>query len=351
MFESLIKHPINRAPKSSPGWLRQLITKFTPGVLLSSMVAMAAMFVNEHYGGPVMLYALLFGITFNFLSADERFAPGISFTSKQILRVGVALLGIRITVGELSALGLPTVALVVSGVVFAILIGTIIGRVFGMRIDHAVLSAGAVAICGASAALAISAVLPKHKNSERNTILTVVGVTALSTIAMVLYPFITDVLAMNDRTAGVFIGATIHDVAQVVGAGYTVSNDAGEIATIVKLMRVACLVPAVFLIGLAFRNYSGQNEGAVKAPLLPLFLVCFVALMLINSTGFIPSVVQHSFSEASRYALIAAVAALGAKTSFNELFQLGLNPIIVLTLQTILLAVFALVGLITFIIL
>ncbi|MEO1406320.1 MAG: putative sulfate exporter family transporter, partial [Pseudomonadota bacterium] len=306
--------------------LKDKIADFGPGLLLATTIAMAAMLVNERYGGPVMLYALLLGIAFSFLSDHSRLAPGINFTARQVLRVGVALLGVRITMGDVASLGLPTVALVVSGIAITIGIGSWIGRAFGLKADHAILSAGAVAICGASAALAISAVLPRNKTSECNTILTVIGVTALSTIAMVIYPFIAGAMDLSDREAGIFIGATIHDVAQVVGAGYTISDEAGDTATIVKLMRVACLVPVICFIGLMMRG-EGDQKAHPAAPLLPMFLIAFVALMVINSAGLVPMAVQSGLSEASRWALIAAVAALGVKTSLSDLFKVGPNPV------------------------
>ncbi|MEM8636939.1 MAG: putative sulfate exporter family transporter [Pseudomonadota bacterium] len=328
--------------------LQDRIADIVPGLLLATTIAMASMLVNERYGGPVMLYALLLGIAFGFLRDHSRLAAGIDFTASQVLRIGVALLGIRITMGDVASLGLPTVALVISGLAITIGVGTYIGRGFGLKYDHAVLSAGAVAICGASAALAISAVLPRNRNSECNTILTIIGVTALSTIAMVVYPFITNAIDLNDREAGIFIGATIHDVAQVVGAGYTISDEAGDTATIVKLMRVACLVPVVFMIGVMVR---GKENGSTHtaAPLLPMFLIAFIVFMVINSAGFVPLAVQSGLSEASRWALIAAVAALGVKTSLSDLFKVGPNPVAVLTLTTIMLAAFALTGLTLFV--
>ena len=217
-----------------------------PGLLLSATIALAVRFVSDRLGGP----ALLFGMAFNFLTEDERFATGIRFAGRHILRFGVALLGLRITVGEVMDLGWPVVALVVASVTVTILLGGLIGRAFGLGNNHSVLSAGAVAICGASAALAISSVLPSHKDHERNTILTVASVTALSTMAMVVYPVFVTYLHYDHATAGVFLGATIHDVAQVVGAGYMISDQTGEISTVVKLMRVACLVPVVIAISL-----------------------------------------------------------------------------------------------------
>ena len=149
-------------------WVRLAL----PGLLLSATIALAVRFISDRLGGPAMLYALLFGMAFNFLSDDERFARGIQFASRNILRIGVALLGLRISTSDVMGLGWQILALVGVGIVATVLFGTLIGRLLGLKGDHAVLSAGAVAICGASAALAIAAVLPAHKDHERNTVLT-----------------------------------------------------------------------------------------------------------------------------------------------------------------------------------
>jgi len=288
-----------------------------PGLLLSATIALAVRFVSDQLGGPAMLYALLFGMAFNFLTEDERFAAGIYFASRNILRVGVALLGLRITMGDVTGLGWSVVALILASVVATIVVGGLIGRAFGLKADQSVLSAGAVAICGASAALAISSVLPSHKDHERNTIMTVAGVTALSTVAMVAYPVFVTYLQYDNATAGVFLGATIHDVAQVVGAGYIISDPTGEISTLVKLIRVACLVPVVVTISLITRR--SRAESPDKRPLLPWFLVAFVALVIVNSMGWVPAEAHSMLTPISSWCLLTAVAALGVKTSLKAL--------------------------------
>jgi uncharacterized integral membrane protein (TIGR00698 family) len=320
-----------------------------PGLGLALVLAMAAKFVATSYGGPTMLFALLFGMAFNFLAADEKCTPGIGFSSKTILRFGVALLGLRLTFTDLTALGVPTVLLVVAGVALTITAGWAIGRILNLSSSLSILSAGAVAICGASAALAISAVLPRDDTRERNTILVVAGVTALSTLAMIFYPPLAHYIGLNEQDAGLFFGATIHDVAQVIGAGYAVSDGAGETAAIVKLMRVACLVPAVFFIGLAFKKERGASGAGVSTPLLPMFLVGFVLLVVINSFGLIPEAVHTGLSDLSRWCLITAVAALGVKTNLGEIFSVGPRPLLALVAQTLLLMVFALLGIAAFI--
>jgi uncharacterized integral membrane protein (TIGR00698 family) len=313
-----------------------------PGLLLSATIALAVRFVSDRLGGPAMLYALLFGMAFNFLTEDERFARGIRFASRNILRFGVALLGLRITTGEVMDLGWPVVALIVASVVATILIGGLIGRAFGLQGGQSILSAGAVAICGASAALAISSVLPSHKDHERNTILTVAGVTALSTVAMVLYPVFVTYLDYDNATAGVFLGATIHDVAQVVGAGYIISDQTGEISTLVKLIRVACLVPVVITVSLIMQRRRSPEAG--NEPLLPWFLVAFVVLIVVNSLGWVPAEAHTVLTPVSSWSLLTAVAALGVKTSLKSLADVGPAPVGVMLIQTVFLAVFVIGG-------
>lgn len=313
-----------------------------PGLLLSATIALAVRFVSDRLGGPAMLYALLFGMAFNFLSEDERFARGIRVASRYILRFGVALLGLRITTGDAMELGWPVLVLIVASVVATILIGGLIGRAWGLTSDQSILSAGAVAICGASAALAIASVLPPHKDHERNMILTVAGVTALSTVAMVFYPVLVTYLQYDNATAGVFLGATIHDVAQVVGAGYIISDQTGEISTLVKLIRVACLVPVVITISLLMhrrRSAEFSNE-----PLLPWFLVAFVVLVIVNSLGWVPAEAHTVMTPVSSWCLLTAVAALGVKTSLKALADVGPAPIGVMLVQTAFLAVFLIGG-------
>jgi uncharacterized integral membrane protein (TIGR00698 family) len=317
-----------------------------PGFLLSLAIAALSIFIEGRLGGPVMLYALVLGVMCHLPAMRPAFAAGLSFSAGHLLKVGVALLGAKITVVDVANLGIGTAALVIAGVTVAMIIGTGIGRVLGLKKDHSVLSAGAVAICGSSAALAISSVLPQSKDAECNTIMTVIVVTTLSTIAMVLYPFIAMLLNLSDAAAGIFMGVSIHNVAQVVGAGYVVSDGAGEIAMIVKLMRVACLVPVIVIIKLMFRGETKQaiDGSAVtkKLPLLPVFMVGFICIVLINSAGYIPTEAARVLSVVSRWALIAAVAALGVKTSLKDLIGVGIRPVLVLTVQTAFLAIFAL---------
>ena len=313
-----------------------------PGVLTAITIALAATFIAEHQGGPQLLYALFFGMAFNFAANGEKVKAGIEFASRQILRFGVALLGARITAEQISGLGAVPIMMVIGGVVLTILFGALVGRLLGRPRTEGLLTGGAVAICGASAALAISAVMPKTEENQRFTLFTVVGVTTLSTVAMIAYPAIARALDLDPGAASVFLGGTIHDVAQVVAAGYMISPEVGDGATFVKLLRVAMLLPVVLVFSLVFRT---RGEGGARPPLLPGFLIGFAILVVINSIGIIPKPVTDAASHLSRWCLVVAIAALGVKTSLQQLASLGWRPVLMLAADTVFLAGLILGGL------
>ena len=306
-----------------------------PGLLVTALVAMAAAFLGSHYKGSMLLFALLLGLALHFISDDKRCAAGIQFASSTVLRLGVALLGLRLTIDHVVTLGWQTAVALLVAISLTIAFGLLLAKLFKVESSLGVLIGGATAICGASAALAIASVLPKNANLERDTTLTVVGVTTLSTMAMVVYPLITQWLGFDAVTAGQFMGATIHDVAQVVGAGYSLSPEAGDAATITKLMRVAFLMPVLVIISLVVRKRLADAGNAVKTPLLPWFTVAFVVLMLVNSTGWVPSAVQSGASNVSQAFLVLAIAGVGLKTSLKDVTQLGWRPVAMIFLVTL----------------
>lgn len=309
-----------------------LLAKVYAGVLAAATVALAASWLAQHYAAPVMLFALLFGMAFHFLHEEGRCVPGIEFSSKAVLRTGVALLGARITVEQMLALGAVPIVMVVVGVASTLLVGFAASRALGLSRSFGVLSGGAVGICGASAALAIGSVLPKTKESERDVILAVVVVTALSTLAMIFYPMLVTAIGLDHQRAGLFLGGTIHDVAQVVGAGYMISQKTGDVATYVKLLRVAMLLPVVFAI--AFVVARGRGGAVGGKPPFPLFLLGFAVLVALNSLGLFSKAVVDAASEVSRWCLVTAIAALGMKTSFKELAAAGWRPVALMVVET-----------------
>lgn len=313
---------------------RHAVVTLLPGIAVSVVVGLAALFLSSHYNAPAMLFALLLGIAMSFIYEDPKCKAGIEFTASQILRLGVALLGLRIAFGDLIAMGWKTGLLLVFAIASTILVGILLAKVFGLQKRFGVLTGGSVGICGASAAMAISAVLPQSKENDRDTLLTIIGVTTLSTIAMVLYPIVAVYLSLDQSQTSLFLGATIHDVAQVVGAGYSVSEEAGDLATLTKLVRVAFLMPVVMCILLVLKLNFSQSKGA-KTPGAPAFLVAFAVLMTINSLFDLPQLLTQWATDISRFALVISIAAIGMKSNLSKILIVGVKPILLLVLETL----------------
>jgi uncharacterized integral membrane protein (TIGR00698 family) len=225
-----------------------------------------------------------------------------------------------------------------AGAIFTtIVLGVFLAKTLGLQKRFGALTGGSVAICGASAALAISTILPKGKNHERDTLLTVIGVTAMSTIAMIVYPILSAQLGMNETEAGIFLGGTIHDVAQVVGAGYSVSENAGDMATLTKLVRVAMLMPVVLIMMLVIKRFYKSNgqAGEGDIPSMPLFLVGFIVLMLLNSFVSLPTFVIETGTQISRFFLVVSITAIGMKSNLGKLAEVGVLPIVMIVTETL----------------
>lgn len=306
------------------------------GLLLVCVVAAAATFLSEHYAAPAMLFALLIGMAFHFLHDDPKFAPGLEFSAKTLLRIGVGLLGLRLSVGDVESVGLGAVAAVVGFVLATLGCGAVLSFLFGRRMAFGLLAGGSVAICGASAALAIASVLPARADREQDTLFVVIGVTALSTIAMIAYPVLFQMLGMSDLESGFLIGATIHDVAQVVGAGYSISEEAGVIATFVKMVRVALLPLVMIVVMMSFRGAQTQKVT------LPWFLVMFIALAVLSNTGIVPQPLTDAIATLSGWCLVIAISALGVKTSLATIARVKPSYGIILVVETLFLLAIAL---------
>ena len=318
--------------------LLSLWRKYGPGMLLTGALAAVASVLSARYGAPAMLMGLLLGMAFHFASDMTKVTAGTELMAGPALRMGVALLGARLAFSDLAQLGWEPIVFLVFAVGTTIVSGVVCARMLGVKSRLGVLTGGSVAICGASAAMAISSVLPETEERRHATLFTVIGVASLSTFAMIFYPVLGDALGMNDEAMGFFIGATIHDVAQVVGAGYSVSTDAGDLAVMVKLFRVAMLIPVVAAIAFVFARASSDAESHSRLPKVPLFLLGFLALFGLNTAGVIPAPAIPLLSTAASVLLLLAITALGIRTSLREVLSIGFRPIILLCTETAVLA-------------
>jgi uncharacterized integral membrane protein (TIGR00698 family) len=346
----MVDVPLDTPAARAMAYLRGLV----PGVALSAAIAVVsyllAPFVARVAPIPALVIALVIGIALNPIGVRPQFAPGITFCVKVLLRCAVALLGLRIALGDIAALGLSTALLVIVSMAVTILTGFLFARLLGQTAAYGALAGAGTAVCGASATLATATVIPDYKGKEADVVFVVVAVNALSTLAMVLYPALCAWLGFDPQTTGVMLGATIHDVAQVAGAGYAVSDNVGNVAVIVKLFRVLLLFPAVVSIGWWFARPKPPFD-AMKAS-VPGFAIVFVALCIVNSiASSVPAVatiyafVKAPLVEAAAWGLLIAIAALGLGTSLTAITRLGWRHVVTVTATTLVILVVVTAGL------
>ncbi|AYJ85681.1 putative sulfate exporter family transporter [Sphingomonas paeninsulae] len=317
------------------------LSAYFPGLAITVLASLAAAYLSEHYGAPLMLMGLLIGLAFNFANGDARLHPGLGFASKTLLRWGIVLVGLQITFGQIASLGWVALGAIVAMVAIVTLSGAAAARTIGRGAAFGTLAGGAVAICGASAALAIASVLGEKRASQAQLTLVLVAVSAASAVAMSLYPALAHSLHLSDKQAGFLMGASIHDVAQALGAGYSYSPEAGQTATIVKLTRVALLAPALTVVALAFPAEGETKRGLIG---LPWFVLGFLILCAIHSLFIVPEPALVGAKSATTALLLLAVTATGIRSPMNLLLEQGWRasvPVIVATLISFGLALLA----------
>lgn len=311
-----------------------------PGLVVAGLLTLAATLVAKALNQPVAPFALIGGFLIAApLAGRLDLSPGLKVAERPLLRAGIALLGLRIALGDIVHLGPQTLLLVLGCVALTLALGSGIGRLFGLPKGFSMLSASATAICGASAAMAVASVLPRGEETERQTGYVVAVVATLSTLAMLAYPALAHLAGLPPQAAAVFLGASIHDVAQVAGAGYSVSPQVGDLAVTVKLVRVSLLALVVASVAFAMMGPRGQTggKGVGRSVLLPGFVIAFFALAAARSTGLVPASVLPVATFASNLLIGAGVVAVGAKTSLKGLKTMGWRPLAALTCQTALL--------------
>lgn len=322
---------------------------YFPGAFATAIAALAAAWLADHYGAPLVLMGLLIGLAMSFLSQDKRTHAGLDLMSQTALRIGIVLVGARITAEQLVELGPLPFALLVVIMLAVILITVASARLFRQDSHAALLAGGATAICGASAALALYSLIGDKRVDQARFTLTLVGITVASALAMSLYPILAAEIGLTDTQAGFLIGASIHDVAQAIGGGFSFSPQAGEVATIVKLTRVALLAPMLMLVAMWLGRAGDAPAGKRKIPLrLPWFITGFLLIAAINSIVAIPKPVQAAAATGAQALLLLAIVATAMKARLALLLDQGWRsfaPIIVATLTSFLLSLAAAVSL------
>jgi len=309
------------------------LVQLYPGIAAVLLIAVASQFLATNYGAPVLVFALLLGMAMNFLYRQEHTRAGVDLCATQVLRAGVGLLGAGIAVSDIAAIGVSGLGVLLGGMAVTIVLGPVLAKMLGLSRDLGLLSSGAVAICGVSAALTLSSVMPKSEEQSKFTLLTVIMVTTIGAIAMVLYPIIVQTLELTPQQAGYFLGGAIHDVSHVAGAGFALSEAVGVEAMTVKMVRVAMLIPIAWCFLMLFNRSTGSTQSLRP----PGFLLAFIALAILNSLGYIPANWSETLTELSKLSFLLAIVALGIKTELSGLVAHGWRPVALVLLQSVLL--------------
>ena len=317
-----------------------------PGLLLSAALATAAFmladqpFVKDRLHVSALLLVVLVGMALRSVATMPTWAaPGVRVAQRPVLRWAVAGLGFRLSLGEIVRIGGPALAVVVTSTLVALVFGVWIGRRLGLERRFATLLSVGGGICGASAVVAADSVVQAEK---RDAALALGIITLLGTIGIVSYPLIGHAAGMSDFLYGVWDGASLHEMAQVVAAGAGYSEAATRIATTVKLVRITLLAPVVFF--LAWRMRTGTSGGKTTSEarpsvsLLPWFLVLFVVFAAINSMGWLTPDQVKLLQRADTWLLCVGMAGVGLQTSFADVGRAGVAPIAAGTAQWLLLA-------------
>ena len=319
--------PESTHPPAS-AWRDQLNGLLFVGLLASAVVQVAALPLIRSLGLSPLIVGIVGGMLYgNFLrgTMPVGWGVGVNFAARRLLRIAVALYGLNISIQQIVEVGIPGLVVSVVVVIVVLLVGTIIGqRLLGLDRDTAMLTAAGSAICGAAAVLAFESTL---KAAPHKSAVALASVVLFGTLSMFLYPVLYHLgwLDLSGRELGIFLGGTIHEVAQVVGAASNIDPATTEVATIVKMTRVALLVPLLLLLGLWLqRSVAPASRGAARPKLpIPWFAIGFLVLALINSAGVIAPDVLQTLRSVDIFAMTMAMTALGIETRFGQLRKAG----------------------------
>jgi uncharacterized integral membrane protein (TIGR00698 family) len=323
------------------------IKDYSPGLLVCILAGILAAYISKITMVPVMLLAIIIGLLLHVLNSVSILKDGINWSSRGLLYAGVALMGLRIDLTDLSQVGFMAPLFVILTLITTLLVGYAIARALGQSKDFSILMSGAVGICGVSAAAAICSALEDNPLRDAQLAITIAGITVLSTLAMLLYPFISNALNLNILESGIFMGGGIHNVSQAVGAGYAVSNEAGDLAVIFKLIRVSMLLPVIIIISLVWGKGSSTPYPNVRSKLkasTPPFLIVFCLLALLSCLNIVPDLAKNAGNISAHWALIVSLVAIGIKTDTKLVMKVGTKPLTIMTLTTAFMGAMLLIG-------
>lgn len=311
-----------------------------PGVLFTLLLAFIAYLLGGYFpllGGAVI--GILLGVFINnVFHVPSVFYNGIDFVMKKILKLAIMLLGFSFQFTDILNVGKSSLVIVLFSVISGLMFTYFIGILLGLRGNTSLLIGSGTAICGSTAIVTISPII---KAKEEELTYAVNTIFAFNVLAILIYPVIANLLQMTDVHFGIWAGAAIHDTSSVVAAGYAFSDEAGEVAIVVKLVRTLMLIPLALLIAL---YYSMKNRGHVGERtklrnMFPYFILIFVLVALLNSVFDIPATFSDSMTWLAKFFIVMVMVSVGLKTDVRKIKQVGFKPLVVGLIASVLIGV------------
>jgi uncharacterized integral membrane protein (TIGR00698 family) len=307
--------------------------KVAPGLLLAASLAATALLLRRLPGvstfSPMIISIALGMGLHNTIGAPAWAKPGMTFSLKRLLRLAIIMLGLQLTASQVAEVGLQGAAILAVCLVATFWVTVQLGRLLGVERKLAQLIAAGTSICGASAVIAANVVA---EGSDEDAAYAVACVTVFGSVAMFLYPMLPGLLHLDARAFGLWSGASIHEIAQVVAAAFQDGPDAGRLATVAKLTRVMMLAPMVIALGFLSRRRSDASDTAAagerKGPPIPWFVLGFIALVAINSLFPLPAAAHGPVVLVTSFLLSTALAAMGLETDVRKLRARGWRPLL-----------------------
>ena len=325
------------------GDMHSQIARYAPGLALCAVASAASIALSSLVPAmsPLLISIILGALLVNSLQLPERVAPGTGFAAKTLLRAGIALLGFQLLLADIVDLGWVVILTVVAVVVIGIASTWYLGGLMGVGRAQRLLIACGFSICGAAAVAAAEDVADAD---EEETVTAIALVVVFGTLMIPVIPLLASAIGLSPTEAGVWAGASIHEVAQVVAAGGAIGGTALGVAVIVKLARVLLLAPVIVGIGIAQRRRGTTAPGEKRPPLVPAFIIAFVACVALRSSGIVPEFVTDSAQQVETVFLTAAMFALGTGVKLSSLREVGPKPVALAGVATVIVAGVALSG-------
>jgi uncharacterized integral membrane protein (TIGR00698 family) len=304
-----------------------------PGLLLTVTIAGAAFALRDLAGMTAvspLIIAIVLGVAFhNTTGTPAAFKPGVAFSMRPVLRFAVILLGLQLSLSQVAAVGSAGIGVIAATLAATFLFTLWLGRMLGVDRKLSELIAAGTSICGASAIVATNTVTRAH---DEDVAYAVACVTVFGSVSMLLYPALEGLLQLTPHAFGLWAGASIHEVAQVVAAAFQNGIDAGNFATIAKLSRVMLLAPMILALScIAASKLQARRSQSSARPSVPVpwFVLGFVVMMLVNSFGLIPPFEKAWLVQGTTFLLAIALAAMGLHTDIRKLRAKGWRPLFV----------------------